>query len=668
MIFTKFSKHLYFHTALTLFVVLTLVPQFIGAQEHFWVSKDPPKSHYKIEVKIDVDNDIVEGREVIILPNNTSKPIHVIALDWSISDKFSIDITAGGKPLALLNSKNNSPTTSPLFYRLPEPLMPGSKSELDINFKGNISFRVLKPSYIPAEKHWYPRLWWDGLTVFESFQVKIDVPERYAVAASGLLNKETGYFENPGASSFGIYLGKDHQIETREVDGILISTMYTDKSAQCLKFCLETAVDVVKFYKDWLGIFPHKYLHITPGVPHWGGGSILASGIVYIHGQERFENFSVEWWKLITAHEIGHIYWGDYVIEGDNPKSLWIGMGMFADGKYVNKRINGNDSFSRMNNYLNGISNYFDLTIDVPPAQLDKQRFYYSGEIEHSKAFCVLSALESVLGEETFDTIYKKCLMDYGGKRFGYRDLWRVSEEVSGENLSWFFEQWLRSNKYLCYQIESKECAREDEKFISTVQVKCAGTMKMPVPVQATFEDDSQQIKCTDRNLDNTILKFESISPLKEIALDPEKKLAMLEQPLPEVPKEAAEILALGWPDDKEGTLELFNLLNKDKSGLGMLWYWLGRNLWGHECLTETFQAFDNASVKLPQGKHKFVSFVWKGIVKDLLGEREEAIKQYKESLNHDIGETVDYGRGIKMNSQWVEERIKTPFKREEKK
>ena len=137
------------------------------------------------------------------------------------------------------------------------------------------------------------------------------------------------------------------------------------------------------------------------------------------------------------------------------------------------------------------------------------------------------------MGRPAFERIYRRCLTDYGGRRLGWRDFERVCERETGQDLAWFFDQWVRSNAYLCYKITAKDSRPEGSGFLSTVTVRRLGTMKMPIPVKAVFEDGSEETKVTERGLDTDILVFKSKTPLKDVVLDPEKKLAMLDEPLP---------------------------------------------------------------------------------------------------------------------------------------
>jgi hypothetical protein len=53
------------------------------------------------------------------------------------------------------------------------------------------------------------------------------------------------------------------------------------------------------------------------------------------------------------------------------------------------------------------------------------------------------------------------------------------------------------------------------------------------------------------------------------------------------------------------------------------------------------------------------------GITKDAQGERDAAVAFFKEALKHDTGQTLQHDQyGLRINRAWVEERLKTPFKR----
>jgi len=637
----------------------------LSADDPYWTPANPPKSHYVIDARLDLSpKGAIEGKETIVLKNTSRLPLRSIALDWSMGPASSISVGASGRTLTPLNPENKPALPSPLLYPLPEPLAPGKRLKLEVAFKKTVEFTARDTEF--GETHWYPRLWWDGLPLHDSFSVKIDVPAGFAVAASGRLDLKTGRYENEGARTFGIYLGKNWKTESRESEGVLITILSTEKGAKAAAACLDTAVDVIKFCREWLGFYPFPFLNIVPGGSGRWGGYPFATGIVAIHGLETFkEGEPLVWWQHITSHEIGHEYWGEWVLDPDDPAWLWIGMGIFIDTEYMMARKFEPERRARwMGNYLNGLRVYYDMTIDIPPARVEKILYDHNNTVIHSKGPSIIYALDSVLGRDEFIRITKKCLREYGGRRLGWKDFQRLCERESGLDLSWFFDQWVRSNAYLCYRIEAEESAKEGDGYLSKIHVSKLGTMRMPVPVKAVFEDGTEAVQTTDRLLDVNILTFKSKAKLKEAFLDPEKKLAMLDKPLSPISPEAAEALSLGW--EAKDSLFVYNQVKDGDIQRGNIWYRLGLDLFGLGRYAESFDCFERVSGLQQKGLEKFVALGWMGLLKDLMGKRPEALRYYQEALKFDTGESMRHDQfKIRLDRKWVEDRLKKPFTRQ---
>jgi tetratricopeptide (TPR) repeat protein len=656
----RFRFSIYFPVPLVLFALAALPS--LAAREGYVTPAEIPKSHYHIDARIELAAPgSIEGKETIVFKNSSAIEIEMIALDWAVGPGSSLSLSVSGKELLPLNPKNLAALSSPLFFRLLKPLKSGKKIKMEATFRRAVEFSSKDHEF--KETRWYPRLWWDGLPLHDAYSVKLDIPEGFALATSGRLNPKTGRYENDGAKTFGVYLGKDMKTESREVDGVLVTTISTEKGAECAAICLKTAVDVIRFAKDWLGFYPFKFLSIIPGgVGRWGGYPV-ATGIVAIHGQETFKGGDPTlWWQWITAHEIGHEYWGEWVLDPDDPAWLWIGMGIFIDTEYLT--TSGIDPERRrkwMSNYLSGLSMYYDMTVDIPPARLEKIQYDHNNTVVHSKGPSIIFALDAVLGRDTFIKIYRKCLREYGGERLSWREFQRFCEEETGQSLDWFFEQWVRTNDYLCYKIESQDCRPEGGEFVSTVKVRQLGTMKMPIPVKASFEDGTEEVRRINRCLDLDSLVFKSRAKLKEVILDPEKKFAMLEEPVPAISAAAAEMLSLGW--EGKDSPAVYQVIKDAGIENKQTWYRLGVQLFELGRYPESFDCFQKVSSLQRDGLEKFAALGWMGLLKDLLGQRSEALMYYQEALGFDTGESVRLGPlEIRMDKKWVEERLKQPF------
>jgi hypothetical protein len=77
------------------------------------------------------------------------------------------------------------------------------------------------------------------------------------------------------------------------------------------------------------------------------------------------------------------------------------------------------------------------------------------------KGGMIYHMLRWVMGDQRFDKTMRTLFQTYSGKSVGLKDLQKVSEEIQGEQLTWFFSQWLDStgapefkNKYTVFRIK----------------------------------------------------------------------------------------------------------------------------------------------------------------------------------------------------------------------
>lgn len=633
----------------------------------FFVPANPPEARYVIDAGCSLEEGgiLVHGEENVTFENPSTKPLSVVAFEWMESPEFPLEIRAGNaEPLALQASED-----SIFYFALPQPL--GRKESVTLNIRFRMAASTREDGRIQLQ-FWHPRLWWGGIPTKSSFRVKMEIPEGYEMASSGRLNDESGYLENDCVTTrFGFWIARDMAVEERDADGVLVRALFTEEGRTCALLCLETAVDVVRFYKQTFGAYPHKSLTIIPGGSGPWGGYPYTSALVVIHGQEVFEKAPELHWKWITAHETGHQFWGEYVMSADemdhySESWLMIGMGIFADRLWVEARGLPDDKhLSFFNRYLSGLKEHYDITADAPPSLKAQQQYDRNNVLIHGKGYSIVSALRSTLGDELFMTVYLRSLREFAGRRMAWRDLQRIAEEESGENLRWFFDQWVRSPRYLCYQITSRECREQDDGYKTEIVVERRGeSMAMPVMVKAVFTDGTEQTARTNRLKRKNTLIFLSGAPLEEAVLDPNQRLAMLAEPLPVLPAELpAKMRELSYNGDYERGLELYKIaLGADVKDLS-IWFKLGMIIFEGGYLEESFTCFEKMIELEPEGRYAFFSETWMGNIRDAQGRREEAVECYKKALHMFTGDSTRHDQfGIESSDTWVKARLKEPY------
>lgn len=636
----------------------------------FFVPKDPPPAQYTLHVQCQLERSSVflKGTGSIVFRNSSEKSLSEVAILWSYNPKKRLVILMDGQKLQRINKELIKESLH--FFKLPRMIRPNEELKLDIQF--NLETNARENGDVSLQR-FYPMLWWDDIPTRDSFRVKFDAPDNYTVAASGRMNSKSGYLENPGVTSnFGVWLFKNINTEEREADGIQIKAFFTEQGKECAMLCLETAVDVVRFYKSFHGFFPFDSLTIIPGASRPMGGYPFASSLVVIHGQEAFKQRPELHWKWITAHEIGHQYWGEYIMSEQERRDyveswLMIGMGIFADRMYIEYKKLGDDKHRAFfNRFLSGLKKRLDTTADAPESLKAQQEYDRNNILIHGKGYSIISALRSVLGDEAFQEVYLRCIKEYGGKRMNYRDLQDIAEEESGKNLLWFFDQWVRSPKYLCYQITSTQCLPDGDGYLTEITVEPQGdTIHMPVDVKVIFKDGTFQKARISRFFRQSKFVFRSEAELEKAVLDPNHRLAMLENPLPVLPQELSErVRNLPYNGAWNEGMELFKIALESDCQDYRIWFKLGMVVFEGGYLEEAFTCFQHIlELKAPES-YKYMAVTWKGNVRDAQGKREEAVKYYKEALPMSLEQgTWRHDQfGIQTSKEWIEERLQSPY------
>jgi tetratricopeptide (TPR) repeat protein len=391
------------------------------------------------------------------------------------------------------------------------------------------------------------------------------------------------------------------------------------------------------------------------------GGYPVAAAMVEIHGEEQMDKKPEAHFRWITAHEIGHMYWSQYVLAAgeDDLNWLMVGLGIFADREYRRARGIPEPIGLLADNYTGGLAQGIDTTMDLTAEQEEVISWEYNNVVEHGKSSAMMDALESNIGAGVFDRAYRRTLREFHGRRLGWRDFERICEEESGEDLDWFFESWVRTNQYAFYRAVKTSSGEVD--------VVSEGTLRERVPVVATFEDGTQQTQFTDRLAEGTRFRFNGSSPLKEVKIDPRNTLWMPDAapPLTSLALEL-KIARMNVTGTAEEALQLLPRAREVGLAESLTWRHLGLMLYDGKRYAEALECLRKALDTTTDNDYRFLALVWQGQLLDLTGDRTAAIAAYqaahatasKQVFRHDQYKLV-------IDQAWVEQRLQTPFVRQ---
>jgi len=635
----------------------------------FTAPAEPLSASYTIDAQLDPGKKQSSGTETIRLTNRSSLTLTTLALTKGSGGGSSFEVTIAGTRPEVVPSPEGAAGDTPVMVALPEPLHPKQTVELQLTFKAPIAVSYYGDWRLTD---WHPKLWW-GYSTLDDYAVRIEAPAGWNLVASGLLG-EDGVWRAKGVRSFGIVTASDFQVMQVQASGTLIRALYRPTGRECVDLVMKTAADVITYYQSEFGFYPQPFLSIVPGMDRPAGGYPVATGVVTVHGQERLGERPTDWWRWITAHEIGHQYWGEHVLadnffdpsSGGNLTWLMIGLGIHMDHAY--SRAQGLDRKIHQDlaaRYLEGIAQGLDTTVELPAEQLAKIKFDRNNVVIHGKGYAIISALESVVETDGFRRVVRDCLQRYHGRRFTTNDLQQACEAETGQDLGWFFDQWVRSNRQLAYRVASKESTKNGDRYLTRVGVERTGSLEMPILVEARFEDGSNQRASTDRLAARSELIFESPAPAKEVVLDPEGVLPLREMPVGTADQ---EISALPWTGAGEKAREVFERAQEVGVQDGDAWLKLGLTLYDGEFYPEAYSAFRKLEGTASDKDLRAVALVWQGHLHDVAGQREEALDCYRKAKDVGMTGTMRHDQyGMVIDADWIEARLKTPFQRAKK-
>lgn len=147
-------------------------------------------------------------------------------------------------------------------------------------------------------------------------------------------------------------------------------------------------------------------------------------------------------WEENIAHELFHMWFGDYVTT-ESWSNLTINesfavYGAFAWAEYKH----GSDSFEEQ--WFNALQTY----LFTNSSDKNLVRFYYRDKenmfdaVSYQKGGCILNMLRNFVGDSAFYKSLNLFLTTHKFKAAEAQELRLAFEEVTGKDLNWFFNQW----------------------------------------------------------------------------------------------------------------------------------------------------------------------------------------------------------------------------------
>jgi aminopeptidase N len=250
--------------------------------------------------------------------------------------------------------------------------------------------------------------------------------------------------------------------------------------------------EMIQFFSEKLGVeYPWDKYHQIVVRDYVSGamentGAVVFGDFVYKTDRELLDGTS----ESIIAHELFHHWFGD-LVTCESWSNLPLNEAFANYSQYLwDEYKHGKDeadfhSSSEANGYMQQaqMQGYHDLIW----YDYDEKEEMFDGH-SYNKGGRILHMLRSYVGDEAFFLSLNKYLTDNQYKAAEYHHLRLAFEEVTGEDLNWFFQQWFTASGHPTLDITQRE---ENGEVIVSISQK-QNLVEFPIfklPIQIAVVD-----------------------------------------------------------------------------------------------------------------------------------------------------------------------------------
>lgn len=476
---------------------------------------------------------------------------------------------------------------------LAAPVQPGETIEIEIGWVSRVPRTFARTGtignfYFIAQ--WFPKIgvledtgWnchqFHSATEFFSdfgvYDVQLDVPNGWVVGATGTERARTDSngrtvhtYRQEDVHDFAWttspdYVEKRARFEHPTLPAVDMRLLLQPEHGGQAERHFDATRAALRYYGEWFGAYP--YGHITVVDPAWqSGAGGMEYPTIFTAGSRLFAPDRATQPESVTVHEAGHQFW--YGIVATNEfEHAWLdeGLNTYSTARVMEEVFYPNYYAKRyFGDFLPWTFDDLALTRDTDGnrmpafrsvAKNDNQSTptwrYWPGSasaITYNKTALWLHTLERMLGWPTVQRILSTYFQRYAFRHPTPQDFFAVANEVSGQDLTWFFDQVHRSSNVFDYAVDvfrsepasargyfgdgakTFEASRRAEgSFRTTVVVRRLGEGLFPVDVRVLFENgEEQRWKWDGKDRWKT---FEIDTPARAVSaqVDPERVLLL---------------------------------------------------------------------------------------------------------------------------------------------
>jgi aminopeptidase N/predicted negative regulator of RcsB-dependent stress response len=362
----------------------------------------------------------------------------------------------------------------------------------------------------------------------------------------------------------------------------------------------------------------------------------------------------------LVADVIAHQWWGVSVSPASK-NDWWIsdGFSRYSEARYVESAA-GEAGLEEMVKDMSVGALAYDT---VPLSSADKLD-YFSPEFQSlvtDKGAMILHMLRWVIGEKNYLTLMRDFATKYAGKSASTNNFIELSEKVYGEQLTWFYSQWMDSTsapefkaKYTVYRLGNNKGFR-----IVGAIAQDLDLFRMPVDMKVDTDGRTEDKRIEVVGTDSPF-SVETFGRPRRISIDPENRVLTNSKDI-KLRSSIVRGQGLIQQGDLAGALSEFNKALEVNKNSSLAHYRIAEVFY----MQRNYQASANAYRESLNGDGdprwtEVWSHLQLGKIFDVTGQRERAINEYRQAI-----QTNDNTQGALEEARRY---MQKPYEREKEK
>jgi aminopeptidase N len=407
---------------------------------------------YTIDAQINPEAQTLTARVAVrFVPDEQTS-----AVTFELNNALSISRIVDDKGQTLQSSRN--PQDNTVRVTFPNTLPKGQPVTLTFNYDGRLTGKEDSPIYgitfAAIQRDYafllYPARWFpvSGYTTdrFTS-KISVTVPQGYVVLGSGIDSKPvaagdgtTFSFDFTKPSFPGDIAIEKGQPVKNSTDGVTTTLWFRDAEASVANAYGTATAEMMGYFTSIYGLAPYANLTVVETADGSPNG-YAAPGLIFISPQAIGKQVNAN----VLANQIARQWW-EIQVSPVNRNHLWIenGMALYSEALWTEKDKGAAALDQRMKDL-----SITALTVDNVPLIQTARLEDYSPEywaLSADKGAVVVQMLRSTMGDKKFFDATKAFLQQMAWQSVTTEDFRKACEAAMGQELRYFFLQWVESN------------------------------------------------------------------------------------------------------------------------------------------------------------------------------------------------------------------------------